>query len=565
MFHLHAERRAGLECGATGAKLVLLTRRNGEFQVAEVFLEEAPFETRVKGKARPPLENVRRLFLHKNLAGCKTVFTAAGAMESCFVILPKMEPSAAEGAILLQARKQIAWDGAAPIVAHVGSDFLRDRVGSLVGLADWKSVQAWCRLVEASGGVVEDATLGACAYQALAKRQRWTDEFPVCLVADLGATSSTFYLLDRTAVRFMRRIPMGGDALTRVLTTVISTPKGAIQLSDGEAEEVKISGCLPLAGANEAEAPRAGAISAPGGPAAGTPASGSGPGKFAQFEVLIRPLVERLGSEIARSIQFYKDNVGQKVDAVFLTGGAAGLRVLQTQLEAMAQVPVRMIDPFAGLTFVNPGARSFADKHKMRLALAAGLALAEHPAISLLPKSIQALKRFAGFVPKTVAALLLLGFAPLLAGGTYFAVKAQMAQTEIRQVQEELQQAEGRRQRLATLQQQLKESSDHAHALRSIIGRDPLWAGVLNALADALPPEIVLTRFSVSGDAQHSDLIMLEGRVLPTAAGFDNAMAALLPALSASIFFRQVNIVHAQAERTDAMLGTFEIKCELVR
>lgn len=556
MFQFHAERRAGLDCGATGSRLVLAARRKGAVQVDTVVIEDIPFELRIRGKARPPLDYARQLLLHKSMSGHKMVLAAPGASDSCFIILPKMGKAEADSAMLLQARKLLGWEADGPIMAHADSEYLRDRVGSLVGLADWQALRPWCRLVESSGCLVDDVTLGACAYQALAAFQRWADEFEVCLVADLGATASTFYFLDGPRIRFMRKVPVGGDALTRVLTTVISTEGGPLQLNDGEAEEVKITGYLPLAGKQAPDSVRAGP---PGGPG-GAPA----PRKLEQMEVLVRPLVERLATEIARSIQFYKDNVGQGTSAVFLTGGTAGLHLLRTHLETTVGMPVRIIDPFAGMSFAAPGTRNYADKNKTRLAMAVGLALADQPAISLLPRFLQVVKRFAALMPKAVAALLVLGFAPLLLAGIGNAVKIHAVRSEIRGDQEQIRKAEQERQKMDALQQRLQESNAYALALRSMVGRNPLWAGILNSLADTLPPDIVLTRFSAGSDQGQPDLVVIEGKVLPRARGFDDAMAALMPALSASVFFKQVNIMNAKAERTEDMLGTFEIHCLLV-
>ncbi len=90
MFQFNTERRAGFECGTTGARMVTLVRRKGCLAVERVFMEESLFESRLKGAARSSLDLSRQLLLHKNLDGCKTVFTAPEAVESCFVILPKM-------------------------------------------------------------------------------------------------------------------------------------------------------------------------------------------------------------------------------------------------------------------------------------------------------------------------------------------------------------------------------------------------------------------------------------------------------------------------------------------
>lgn len=562
MWPYNSKRRAGLECGATGAKMVLLVQRHGAFQVEHVFLEEVLFESRIKGKARPPLDVTRQLLLHKNISGCKTIFVANGAMESCFVILPKMGKAETDGAMVLQAKKLVAWESAKPMMAFVGSVFLRERVGYLVGLADWKAVKAWGRLIETSGGLIDDVTLAACAYQALARCQRWADEFPVFLVADLGATASCFYILDHQAVKFMRKVPVGGDAITKALTTEVSTDGGPIQLTELEAEDVKITGYLPLAGRQPAHrlVPRS-SLSEGGSPLG---EGGPAPKRIEHMEVLARPVIERITSEIMRSIQFFTDNAGKKVNAVFLTGGTAELQILKKHLETSVGMPVRVIDPFAGMAFTNPGTRNYAEKHGARLAVATGLALAEQPAISLLPRHVHFVKRVAAFMPKAVAALLILGFLPLLVAGTYQAVKIKLVRLDINQYQPSLQQAVMERARLDTLQKQCQESSEYVRALQNMVGRNLLWPGMLNALADAVPPDIILTRCGAGVDPGHPDKILIAGKVLASAARFDDAMASLLSALGASAFFKKVTIVNAQATSTESLLGTFEIQCELV-
>jgi len=120
------------------------------------------------------------------------------------------------------------------------------------------------------------------------------------------------------------------------------------------------------------------------------------------------------------------------------------------------------------------------------------------------------------------------------------------------------------RQRLDTLQKQCQESSASVRTLQNMVGRNLLWPGVLNALADAIPPDVVLTSFGAGIDPNHPDTILLEGSVLASAVRFDDAMASLLSALGTSVFFKKVNLVNAQATSAESLLGQFEIQCELV-
>lgn len=550
--------RGGLECGASGAKLVLLSKSGSAFQVDHIFIEEYLFAARIKGKTLSPLDIVRRLLLHKNLAGYQIVFTANEAVKSCFMILPKMNKMERDGALLLQARKLLSWEGDHPLMTYISSEFLGNQEGTMVALADWPAVKPWCLLAEGSGATVNDLIPEVCAYLALARRQEWARESPVSLVADMGVESSKFYILDNQTVRFMREVPIGGDAITKMLTTEVSTEGGPLRLTDIEAEEIKIAGRFtpeikkditlrPII-ESDVNAERL--------------ALGNWETKLLEhMNTLVRPAIERLSSEITRSIQFYRDNVGQKVDAVYITGGTSCLPALKKHLEASLSLPVKLIDPFAGLNFADAATRRYAEAHKSRLALAVGLALAEQPAISLLLPHMKIMKRLASFMPSAVAVLLLLGFLPFAVGGTCQAVKIKFAQTANKQYQMQADAIEKEYQYLLMYQQKYQELSEHRAALQQLAGRAPLWPGIFNTLSDAVPNDIMLTGFSAS---QEPNVAVIEGNVLPSAADFDNALSAFLSSLSASPFFKQVNLVKAQAKRTEKTLGSFEIQCELI-
>ncbi len=557
MFQFNIQRRAGFECGTTGARMVTLVRRNGGLLVEHVFLEEILFESRMKGSARSRIDVSRQLLLHRKFSGCKTVLAAPGAVESCFVILPRMGRAETEGAVRLQAGKLVSWEEENPLVSFVSSEFLRDRAGHLVGLADWTRIKAWGRLFEAGGALVDDVTVAASAFLSIARRQEWASEFPVFLVANIGAADSWFYVMDGHSVRFMRKAPVGGDAITKTLTTVVSIEDGSIELTDLEAEDVKITGWLPAAKV-EAIKGRGAGHAAPPDAVEGTPK------RLKQMEALVRPVVERIASEITRSMQFFKDNAGQKVDAVFLTGGASQLPALRSHIEASAGVPVRVIDPFAGFSFVSASVKNYAEKNAARLTIAMGLALSEKPAISLLPRHVHLIKKIAGFMPKAVAALLIFGFLPIMALGIFKSVQIRLLHGRIEEYQPRLKEVAQEQGRLVALQTQCAEQTAYVQALRELVGRNPLWPGVLNALADAVPKDVVLIRFGAGVDPENQDVILIGGKVLPSAERFDDAMSSFLSALGSSPFFRRVSIINARAAQSVSELGTFEIRCELL-
>ena len=539
--------------------MVLLAARRSGVCVERLVVDEQPLDQRLRNLSPAPLETARRLLIHRNLAGSRAVFVPDGAARSCFALLPKMDNRAdADSALLLQAQRTLSWDQADPVAAHEDSAFLRDRVGSVVALGDWKEIKTWCALVEGAGGILEEVTVRACAYESLARHQQWAKSFRVVLVADVGAASTHFYVLDRGRVRFIREIPVAGNAITKALTAKITTDKGPLRFTDVEAEEFKTVGSLSTipdiqdiqdhwAAGSECSAAQM-AIRK----------------NVSHTHMMVRPVIERISSDLSRSLQFFQDNAGQKVDAVFLTGGSAGMSALQTQMASAVPVPIQLLDPFTGLKFRDAAVQESAEKHKNRLAVAVGLALGEHVSISLLPRRVRAARRAADFTPAALSLLLAAGFLPLILGVIFKTVTIQSLKPGIRTSRNALVLAGEQNAKIGDLQAQVRTLTDQHRSLQALTMKEPLWAGVLNALSDAVPRDIVLTRLSTSVSAGGAAGINMAGRVLPSGKTFDDAVASLLSELSSSVFFGSVRVAHATAASTPDQLGHFEIHCELV-
>lgn len=558
-------RRCGLECGTSASKMVLVTRRRAAVCVDGVFVDEAPHSDRSRGISPSPLEMARHALINRDLAGYRTTFIPDGAVRSCFTLLPKMDRTDADGALLLQAQKTLAWDRSDPVMSHESSAFQRDRVGSVVALGDWKEMKLWCALVEGSGGVLEDITVRACAYEALARHQQWAQSSPVVLVADVGASSTCFYVLDRGRVRFMREVPVAGNAVTKALTAEISTDKGPIRFTDVEAEEFKTRGYLSSVPDIADPHPNTPPVAVPWSVSSASPAARAAASKNTdRLDMMMRPVIERIASEVTRSIQFFQENAGPKIDAVLLTGGSASLSLLKPQIESTVSLPVRLIDPFAGLAFRDAAVRAQAETARHRLAVAVGLALGEPLSISLLPRPIRAARQAADWAPVALVLLFLAAFLPLLTGIIVRSVEIQMLKPRIHAATKTLELAAEQSRRIADLQVKAQQQTETSRSLQALTVREPLWSGVLNTLSDSVPHDIVLTRVSTSLSSEGVSAIHLEGRVLPSAATFDDSVASFLSELSSSVFFGSVHVANATAAKADDRLGDFEIHCELM-
>ncbi len=555
-------KRCGIECGTASSKLALLSREKGELYLEGVFVEEEPFGFRIDGSGRSPEDVLRGLLSQADIVGSRAVLAINNAVESCFLILPQVAPSDAEGAIRLQARKMLSWKEDDPLVSHVETDYLAGRFGSYVALAEWGDIVPYCRMVEGSGADVDSVTVRGCAYHALAVHQGWFRANSCVMVVDVGAVATCVHVLDASGILFSREIAVAGDALTKTLTTEITVADGIVHLDPSEAEEAKISGHLVR---HDGQHPKGQASQGPSsGDQAGVVSSGAGTGADIHMEAMMRPTVERISSELLRSIKYFKDNAGRDVECVYLTGGGSEQKHLSGFLEKSIPVPVKRIDPFEGMSFASEKVKQRARKWQSRFSVAVGLALLSEPSILLLSKGARMSRRLARYANIAVAAILLLGFIPALAGGVFSAVRLRMLSSRNDFLRDEIARENAQLNEAGALRMKKEQAEQRLALLGQAVAPGPIWAGVLNALAAAVPEGVILTDAFSQSDHEGGRKFVVRGEVSRAAGTFDTATSSFASSLNESIFFSDVRISMAEAKRGGNSLGKFEIQCKLV-
>ena len=142
-------------------------------------------------------------------------------------------------------------------------------------------------------------------------------------ILDIGVQSSTLAFMQQGKVDFYREIAVGGDDFTRAITGTIFHEGNAIQFSTEEANDFKVRYGYPLGFSEDMQYK-------------GAPLSEVG--------ALMRPVLERLISEIQRSIGFYKDKArGEEIEGLYLIGGGARLAHLTDVLTDKVGVQVQLL------------------------------------------------------------------------------------------------------------------------------------------------------------------------------------------------------------------------------
>jgi len=140
-------------------------------------------------------------------------------------------------------------------------------------------------------------------------------------ILDIGSRSSMLILVKDGRLDFYREISVGGDDFTNSIIGTIFHEGRAVQFTIKEALEFKLKYGYPT------------------GFTRGMTFKGA---PLSEVKTVMRPVVERLISEIQRSIGFYKENSsGEAINSIYFVGGGAMLKNLPEAIEEKLRIPVK--------------------------------------------------------------------------------------------------------------------------------------------------------------------------------------------------------------------------------
>ena len=148
---------------------------------------------------------------------------------------------------------------------------------------------------------------------------------PLSVVVDMGAKSTDMGIVREGQLIFARTIPTAGDAFTRAIET-------GLGLDHAQAEQYKNTYGM------------------------------SDKQLEGKLVAVMKPVLAVIAGEIRKTIDFYvTKHQGEAVKMVVLSGGAAGMPEMVSQLSASLGIEVVMGDPFAGLVMDEAQKKAFAN------------------------------------------------------------------------------------------------------------------------------------------------------------------------------------------------------------
>lgn len=183
----------------------------------------------------------------------------------------------------------------------------------------------------------------------------------------MGKKTTNISIFKDVNLEFNRELNIGGENITLAMSGVLVAPEGRVEINQEEAEKIKIEHGIPV----DAEK---------------YPGLDKIP--VTQLQAMVRPALEKVHDEIARTFEYYKGQTGEAgIDKIFLTGGSSLTLNLVDFLTEGLGIPVVHADVLEQRKIDE----SIEDKAILgqilpRLAGALGAALVGDTKINLLPE-----------------------------------------------------------------------------------------------------------------------------------------------------------------------------------
>ena len=297
-------------------------------------------------------------------------------------------------------------------------------------------------------------------------------------MVDIGAKKTIITFIRDNVVEFAREIPSGGDDITEGMTATIFHGGRAFQLSWEEAEQVKREFGFPI-NDDQKTAIR------------GVP--------LVEIGALMRPYLERLSSEIQRSVDYYRENFSvEAINRIYLLGGTADLKNLVEflRMEIEEEIELFQFSTHFPLNLSSNEAKTFHNRF-LELAVALGLALDTRRSLNLLPNPLRNVevvklqKRL--FFYASFLTLILIVF---LSGISF--LKVSSLKNQFRQMQLEYKKIQPKKQRYDALLSRKKFLLSKKNIYQNELILDNPLPDILKLVSQMMPPEMALTGMSVT-------------------------------------------------------------------
>ncbi|KAF0134138.1 MAG: hypothetical protein FD145_894 [Candidatus Saganbacteria bacterium] len=328
---------------------------------------------------------------------------------------------------------------------------------------------------------------------------------------------------------FNRDISIGGEDITKAMTSVVVSEEGKLELKFEEAEKIKLEYGIPV---DLETFPKLGDI------------------PIAQLQAVVRPALEKVEGEILRTLEYFKGQQGQvEVNKVIFCGGSSKTPHLMEFLSNGLGIKFEAIDPIKNI-IVDSKAREKASLsiHASQLSAAIGAALSRKvKGINLLPEEIRdrmkiLIRKHSNPLEISVAFIVLLA----LVISSLF-IQSFFLRTQINEVKNQINQIKPRLTRLEQLEKEVREEEGRKGIFKTIELNRIKIPEVLEDISFSLPEAVLLNEVAINELAKS---IKIKGSAFQKGNTAENILSRFVLELSNANSFEKIELI--QATKNDA-------------
>ena len=350
----------------------------------------------------------------------------------------------------------------------------------------------------------------------------------ISAIFDIGHTHSYISIYQNNKLSFVRSLNFSTAKLFSSLCGFLITDKGKIEIGFDKAEQLTYQQGIPL----DETAKLDDGI------------------KTGQLIPLMRPLLETAAKELERSFDYFNsENQAGKPEVLYITGGGANLKNLDSYLGSELKIKIEKLPLPALLDVSKVGAEKFlSDANQLSSAIGLGLSTS---GINLLPREIRSQKM--ELVQQTALRIAAVVIAAMFVF-SWFVISFQLRdyKNRLRIAKLHLQTVE----EVKALKQEVDLREDFINKIHA--GKVPS-EGLLKLIGSIIPANILLNEFDFD---QPSHKMHLNGVVLASGDPVEKALTDFMKALENSKFILEANLINSKEEQN---ASSFEIECILAK
>jgi len=552
----------GLDIGSHSIKLVGLEMTSKGPFLAHAGIKEIPYGEQ---KEDPTFisEAIKALFREVGLKPGKVNLTVSDpSIHIRRITLPSMPKSEFREAVRWEIKNHLPFPvESAEIDYHIlGESADKDpkRLDLIVAACPKHLIDRLLTIAEGTGLRPTHLGVGPFALWNLLSTLGRIEKEKVIGLVDLGAEKTGIYLFQDGILQFSREVTPGGMDLTRAIMEGMDSDEEHHLLFD-RAEKIKYEMGIP--------------------PKAFYEKNGDQSSNRSKIPYLVRPVLERLMAEIARSLDYYRNESHlERIDRLFLTGGGANIKNVATYLSETLRLPVERFNPFDKiLSDAKKIDAQLLDHKGPAFAAALGVALPDRRQIEFLPakEPYWSKPRMERWIPRLAALITLLAFIWII-----WDLSAQVA--ALKKERDEKMTKERTLEMLQANLTLLKEKENRMKADLSLFPSSTIapvpFRKALTRVSQIVPDNVTVTLLAIQSDKKPSDErppkeesppngayeLQIKGIALGSDFHCLTALARIIEELEKSSLFKNAKLVSADENKSYNQPGVgFEIICDL--